>query len=330
LIGMIWRVNFDPSIDAELSSEVEAARVVIEQSGDEAALASLEFAAGYVDHYRMRFGASFASMDRAMQHAARAKEFWFVNTAMAVAAAAVAGGPTPADEATRWLENAMPDGSSYQPFLHVWRAWLLACRGDFDEARALFNTTHDQLGERGMTTWSAISMQVGYDIERMAGDLEAAERMARQGCELLEEIGERAWLSTQACQLGEALYALGRYEDSERWALHGLELGGKEDVYTLLIGLEVRAKILARRGDHTGARSFAEEADRLAAPTEAPLSQGDAALALAEVLYLAGDLAGGALETRRAIAHYERKGATACVANAQGIAATWGATGPVG
>jgi len=118
----------------------------------------------------------------------------------------------------------------------------------------------------------------------MAGDLEAAERMARQGCELLEEIGERAWLSTQACQLGEALYALGRYEDSERWALHGLELGGKEDVYTLLIGLEVRAKILARRGDHTGARSFAEEADRLAAPTEAPLSQGDAALALAEEL----------------------------------------------
>jgi class 3 adenylate cyclase/tetratricopeptide (TPR) repeat protein len=329
LIGMVWRVNFDPSIDAEFSSEVEAARVVIEQSGDEAALASLEFAAGYVNHYRMRFGAAFASMDRAMQHAARAKEFWFVNTAKAVAAAAVSGGPTPADEATRWLENEMPDGSSYQPFLHVWRAWLLACRGHFDDARALFNTTHDQLGERGMTTWSAISMQVGYDIERMAGDLEAAERMARQGCELLEEIGERAWLSTQACQLGEALYALGRYEDSERWALRGLELGGKEDVYTLLIGLEVRAKLLARRGDHIGARSLAEEADRLAAPTEAPLSQGDAALALAEVLYLAGDLAGGALETQRAIAHYERKGATACVANAQRLALIWGATGPV-
>jgi len=328
LIGLLWRVNFDPSIDAEFSTEVEAARRVIEQSGDEAALASLEFAAGYVNHYGLRFGAAFASMERAMQHAARAREFWFVNTATAVAAAAISGGPTPADEAIRWLETAAPDGSSYQPFLHVWRAWLLACRGHFDEARVLFDTTHVQLGERGMTTWSAITMQVGYDIERMAGDPEAAERAARQGCELLEQIGERAWLSTQACQLGAALYALGRYEESEHWALRGLELGGKEDVYTLLIGLGVRAKLLARRGDLTGALALAREADHLAVPTEAPLSQGDAALALAEVLYLAGDLASGALETQRAIAHYERKGATACVANARRLAAVYGAPGP--
>lgn len=329
LTGMMWRVNLDPSIDTELSAIVEHARPVIEQSGDEASLASLEFAAGYVDHYRLRFGAAFVSLNRAMQHATQAKEFWFVNAATGVAAAAVSNGPSPADEALRWLENAMPDGASFQPFLHIWRAWLLACRGHFDEARALFTTTHDQLGERGMTTWAAISMQVGWDIEKMAGDLEASERSARQGCELLEQMGERGWLSTQACQLGEALYALGRYEESERWVLRGLELGGKGDVFTHLLGLQVRAKLLARRGDHGDALRLAREADHLASSTEAPLQKGDAALALAEVLHLAGNVAGAAAETRRAIEHYERKGATACVASARRLAATWSAAGPV-
>ena len=62
------------------------------------------------------------------------------------------------------------------------------------------------------------------EIEMLAGDNAAAERAARQGCEQLERLGDQAWLSTQACLLADALYALGRYEESEHWALRGLEL----------------------------------------------------------------------------------------------------------
>jgi tetratricopeptide (TPR) repeat protein len=178
-----------------------------------------------------------------------------------------------------------------------------------------------------MATGTAIAMQAGWEIEKLAGDLESAERVARRGCEQLERLGERAWLSTQECQLGEALYALGRYEEAEQRVLRGLELGGAEDVYTQLLALEVRAKLSARRGDHPAALSLAQEADRLAGTTQAPLLKGDASLALAEVLHLAGSVALADQEVERAIEHYREKGAVASVACARRIAATWGRDG---
>jgi tetratricopeptide (TPR) repeat protein len=178
-----------------------------------------------------------------------------------------------------------------------------------------------------MRTGTAISMQVGWEIEMLAGDLEAAERMARRGCDQLEQLGERAWLSTQECQLGEALYALGRYEEAEQRVLRGLGFGGAGDVVTQLLALQVRAKVSARRDDHQNALSLAQQADKLAGTTQAPMLTGDAVLALAEVLHLAGSAVLADQEVERAVEHYRAKGAVACIAHARRIAATWGAGG---
>jgi hypothetical protein len=57
----------------------------------------------------------------------------------------------------------------------------------------------------------------------LAGDHPAAERAARQECEQLEELGEQGYLSTGAFMLADALYALGRYGESEQWVLRGLD-----------------------------------------------------------------------------------------------------------
>jgi len=203
-------------------------------------------------------------------------------------------------------------------------AWLLASQDDFDEARALYNVTVEQMGERGMALGAAIAAQVGWRIEMLAGDLENAEQVARAGVEQLEQLGERGWMSTQACQLGESLYALGRYEESVTWALKGLEIGGSLDVYTQLTGLPVHAKVLARRGDIAEALAMARRADELAITTEALCVKGDVALALAEVLHLSGDERRAQEALGRAIGHYELKGTTAYVANARRVAASWG------
>ena len=101
---------------------------------------------------------------------------------------------------------------------------------------------------------------------------------------------------------------------SEHWVLRGLELGGAGDVLTHLLGLEVRSKLLARRGDFSGALTLAQQADELAGTTQAPLLKADAALALAEVLYLSGNIAGAGEQAARAMDHFERKGSTAGVA----------------
>jgi|GEM_PF-5731207 len=135
-------------------------------------------------------------------------------------------------------------------------------------------------------------------------------------------LGEHSWLSTQACQLGDALQALGRDEEAEHWALRGLELGSRGDVETQLLGFQVRSKLLARRGANNAAIRMAEQANSLAAGIEAPLQQGVAALTLAGVLFLGANPTRAEAEIRRAIGYYERKRATAYVERARGLAAT--------
>ncbi len=232
-------------------------------------------------------------------------------------------GRLPAAEALLWLETTDAASPIYQPLHGVWMADILASCGQYEDARSLFDATVEQVRERGMVTLAAISMQTGWRIETLAGDFAGAERVALSGIEQLEQLGERAWLSTQECQLGETMYALGRFEEAERWATLGLEHGGTDDVLTQTMGLQLRAKLLARRGQSGAALSLAKQADQLARSTQAPLVQGDAALTMAEVLYLAGKLDEFEAETRRAVDCYEQKGAPACVIHALELVAGW-------
>jgi len=159
--------------------------------------------------------------------------------------------------------------------------------------------------------------------EMLADDHAAAERAARQGCEQLESLGEHTYLSTLACHLAEALYALRRYSESELWALRGLELGSKDDLATQVMGLSVRSRLLARKGEASAALALAEDTDSLAGTTDSPWLQGDAALSLAEVLHLTGDRTRAAELTQRAIDCYQRNGMTARVARAHRLTAAW-------
>jgi class 3 adenylate cyclase/tetratricopeptide (TPR) repeat protein len=324
LAGAVWRINVDPEPRLpELRDLVEEARPSIEQGGDAAALATLEYAAGYVDFYRCRLADAFDAFTRAMQHARHAGDLSFAASICATAAACIHQGPTPASEALRWLDDAEAQSASYQPQLEVRRASMLAELGHFDEARSVLAETLAQMNERGLEFVAAMSMRMAWEIEMLAGDADSAERAARQGCEQLDRLGERAMLSTRACELADALYTLGRYEESGLWALRGLQLGGRGDLATQVYGLAVRSRLLARKGDASAALALAEEADGLARTSDSPKGQGDAALNLAEVLYLTGDSAQAGEMTQRAIEHYQRKGATACVSRAQRLAAEW-------
>ena len=68
--------------------------------------------------------------------------------------------------------------------------------------------------------------------------------------------------------------------------------------------------MLARRGRHEEAEALAREAVALVAPTDALTDQGDALLALAEILELRGRTADAAAAAREAVARYRSKGAT--------------------
>ncbi len=324
LVGAIWRGNVDTAGHEErLHALLDDVRPVIESSGDPAAMASLEWVTGEFAFYQGQYEASLAAYTLSMKHARLAGERWLERSAHLSAGGAVAYGPTPIDEALRWFDNAEAEDPAFQPFVELARAGLLGWVGRFDEAHAHFGEAVRQLTERGMTTFVAAAMHQEWQIDMLAGDDVLAEQAARKGCEQLESLGERGYLSTLACELGDTLYLLGRYDEAEQWALRGLELGGSGDVVTQQSGFQVRSKVLARRGDHSTALSLAEQANDLALAMDAPLQQGDAALNLAEVLYLAGNEAQAEAETQRAIEHYESKGATAYATRARRLAASW-------
>ena len=324
LEGMRWQVNADPERRlAELGTLVKEARPAIEQDGDAAALAALEHAVGYLDYNRGRQAAALAAFTRGMHHARQAGDLWFETSMRAMAATCVYLGPTPIGEALPWLDDARKQSAGYQPRLDMMKAALLAELGCFDEARSLLTETVAQVNERGLAMLVGYAMQAAWRIEMLAGDNAAAERAARSGCEQLDRLGEHAYLSTQSCQLADALYAQGRYDESEQWALRGLELGSSDDLATQFLGLSVRSRLSARKGDMTAALALAEQVDGLARVSDDPRDPADAALNRAEISYLAGQYARVSEMIDEAIKHYNRKGATAYVVRARRLAAEW-------
>jgi tetratricopeptide (TPR) repeat protein len=258
-----------------------------------------------------------------MEHARQAGDRWFAASIRARAASALGLGPTPRNQALRWLEDAEAQSATYQPGLKLSLATIQAELGHFGEARRLLAETVAQMNERGMHLSAALAMHAAWDCEMLAGEHAAAEQAIRHGCEQLERLGEHSYLSTYACELAEALYALGRYEESEQWALRGLELGSKDDLATQLFGLSVRSRLLARKGELAAALALAERVDALAASSEDPRDSGDAALYRAELMHLTGARAKAEAMTQRAIDCYQRNGATARAARARRMARQW-------
>jgi tetratricopeptide (TPR) repeat protein len=300
----------------ELEALVDEARPLFEQAGYDEGLAALWGAVCWVEHNRCRYDVGAAAAEHAIEHARRAGDRQLEHLLLPALVADTGLGTKPIDEYLLWLDDAAARYGN-EPLIDQWRSAALGLLGRFEEARAGHAKAVAAVRERGARISEAIFAQTGWRIETGAGDLHAAERIARHGCELLEEMGERSWLSTQACQLAESLYALGRDEEATEWAELGLELGASDDVITQMLARQVLAKLAARRREHARAETLAGEAVALAETIQNPVTQADACTDLAEVLEMAGQTERAIAELERAAALYERKGATAPLARTQ-------------
>jgi class 3 adenylate cyclase/tetratricopeptide (TPR) repeat protein len=310
---------------AQLEELVERVRPVFEQAGDHAALASLWLAIWALEHLRCRFGASADAAKRAVEHATAAGEQYLASYCRTDVISGTAFGPMPILEVLQWLDEqaALVDPRPTWP--EFWRAHLLPLVGRFDEARAAHRSDVERMSERGDRLGLALGN--GWEIEMQAGQFAKAEEEARRSCQRLEEMEERAFWSTKACEVAQSLYSLGRYEEAETWARRAADTGASDDAITQLMSRQVLAKVAARRGRFEQARTAAAEALALADGMEAPLSQGDACLDVAEVLWLAGDPAEAIRQAQRAASFYRGKGATVPLDRALRLAETIGSEG---
>ena len=132
----------------------------------------------------------------------------------------------------------------------------------------------------------------------LAGDHEAAAREGIAGCQALQAIGERGWLSTLAGQTAQALLELDRDDEAEHWIGVADAVGGPDDVITQALIRQVRGKLLVRRG-HQG------EAEVVAREAVALMERTDMLEAIAEAKL---DLAGSCRRPARTPSGYRNRG----------------------
>jgi len=141
----------------------------------------------------------------------------------------------------------------------------------------------------------------------VAGDHDAAAREGIAGCEALQALGERGWLSTLAGQTAQALLEVDRDDEAEHWIGVADAVGGADDVITQALIREVRARLLSRRGNQAEAERLAREAVGLTERTDMLEAIADAKLNLAGVLQAAGKNSERLQAIEEALALYEQK-----------------------
>jgi tetratricopeptide (TPR) repeat protein len=250
--------------------------------------------------------AMLAAYEKAFGHAQRAG---LVHEGAIGRASARFFGTTPVLELLAWFEEQERRFERVPYNIRRFRAIALAMLGRFDEARTIQAEVRAELADRGGGL--ILGTTKGQDsviVELLAGDPAAGVVFGEEGCRLLDELGEKGFLSTAAGNLAQALYALDRLEEADAWAGRAAEIGASDDAITQMLWRQVRAKVLARRGSHEEAERLAREAVAIGMETDMVNQHADAYADLGEVLLLVGKPAEAAAALEQALGRYERKG----------------------
>jgi DNA-binding SARP family transcriptional activator len=198
-------------------------------------------------------------------------------------------GTLPVDEAIAYAtEIRDSSGSTHRRASAIGALGLLrAMKGEFEEARTLVEEAWEMLRELGLRQSVAAHSIAVSEVETMAGDDVAAERILRSGFAAVTAGGDQYSTINVAWRLALALARQGRYEEADtfvRAARRGEHRGFWVDVWWRV----VLARVEAHRGENARARQLIEEARESMASVEESGMGADALLEAAEALRAAG------------------------------------------
>ena len=306
-----WRLRVDFAPVAEITKLAYEAIRALEHIGDESGLAHAWRLLGDVRHKGGDYAGAGKAFARAFEYAGRSGNRHERFAALAVLGASMLWGPTPADEGIGRFNAIRKDVGGEAPLeAAVLRplGGFYALRGDVDEGRRLVDRSRAMLEELGFRWALAAIPFVSGAVERLAGDLDAAERELRIGVELWAGMGERGAHATMLSELADVLYEQGRYPESAEASALALDLASPDDLEDRVLGRAARAKALARRGEIKEAEGLAREIVALTDHTDGYPVRTRAILALAEVLELAGQPTQAIPWVREALSVSEAKG----------------------
>ena len=313
LMRLLLKVHSSPPEEwsGELESELGQIVEVLEQAEEFAALAAASRLLSLATAAAGRMEESAAVADRAIEYATRAGDERQRRIAACHYAQVATYGPTPVPEAIAKCEeilDSVEGDMRTQGIVTGLLARLEAMSGNFERARWLYKAGRAVLEEMGQSVAASSTSLDSCVVEMLAGAPAAAERELRRDYEALEEIGEMGLLPTIVGELARAVYARGGYDEAEQLSHTAEELAREDDVVSHALARSVRARVLARRGEHEPARRLAEEAVELIRPTGELVLHADTLLALADVVELSGDAAAARRWLGEALALFERKG----------------------
>jgi tetratricopeptide (TPR) repeat protein len=229
------------------------------------------------------------------------------------AAAFAYWGPMPADEALVLVQRlrAELDLPSSEGAHRLKRniGGLLAARGEFDDARRIFQeewTAFHELGDRAHL--ASLESHFMGPVELLAGNPRRAIELERRGLATLLELGAVGFANTAAAELARAALAAGELDEAERAANSALELGVEDDPAAVPPALGVLARIAASRGDYSEAERLARRGVAIVEPTDHLERIAESSVDLAEVLVMADRIAEAERELETALDLYRRKG----------------------
>ena len=277
--------------DDELLAVIQTAIPAFEALRDDRALGRAWLLSGFVHGGRhLRCKAWEESSERALDAYRRAG--LPVATCLGQLSQALYQGPTPAPEAIARCEHLLADetvGPAGEANVLVFLGGLLAMRGQLEEARAHVGRAReifDELGQVGPA--AALCGGVGGAIEVLAGDWAAAEQVLLESCKSLQRARLHSTFATRAGELAAAIYEQGQFAEADTWARAAERAAAKDDVDARLAWQPVRAKLLARSGEHADAERVARAAVVAAQDTDALNKRAGVLLDLVEVLRLRG------------------------------------------
>jgi class 3 adenylate cyclase len=307
---------------AELVAVAERAIDVFAAQGDELGLARAWRLVAQAHYLARRAKASAEASERALAHSRRAGDRFEEREIVEWLVVTLNAGPAPVAEAVDRLGQLLA-GARGDALLEAMAAGFLAhleaLRGRPVEAGELAARARRAAAEHGEPI--VVLAIMAADAALRQDDAAGAERELRPAYDALRRVDEKTHFSTVAGLLATAAGRQGRHDEAERLTAESERASRPNDILAHVIWRATRATAVAGRGDLAAAERLAGDAVAFAATSDFLNAHGDALVAQAEVLRLAGRPAEAAEAAERAIALYDRKGSVVSAATARGLLA---------
>ena len=312
LVGRLWveHVGGEPDY-GRLRAQARQALEVLERVADDRGTARAWYLLAVEAVQRCQVAEAEAAYRHAIEVARRAGDERTLAGIQSNMALHAIWGPVPVAEGIERCERTLAEaGTNRRVELSALGALavLRAMDGQAEAARALVERTMEIGQEFAVRHVAAQIGQFAGLAMLLAGDAEAAEARLRWGYDLLEDMGDVGWRSELSADLARVLYARGRLDGAEAFALISQEISGPEDLYSHTGAGGILAKVLAGKGELARAVELAEGAVATADRTDMLNMRADARADLAEVLRLAGRPGEARAALASAIELYRAKG----------------------